>query len=184
MMGEAILGPRLFQPWRDLLYAQGADSTCMPSLLPAERWPALLRQLYSTLQPGERVAMTVWGDLDTCPIFCALDAILREVGASGAAAKLAAPFRVGNAAVVERLVRDAGFTSVNIDAHKLDLVLEGGLGQALAALAETPASDDVAALPDSARVGLVAAAERHLSMLGDTGAVRAPMLAHVAVATR
>jgi len=183
-MGDDILGQRLYRPWRDLLAASGAESTCMPSLLPAEQWPGLLRQLHGTLRPGERVALAVWGDLDTCPIFRALDAILREVGAAGAADKLAAPFRAGDAAAIERMVRDAGFAGCKVEARKLDLVLEGGLGQALALLAETPAGDDVAALPDAARVGLVAAAERHLSMLGDAGAVRAPMLAHVAVATR
>jgi hypothetical protein len=183
-MSEEILGPRLYKPWRDLLAQTGADSTCMPSLLPAEHWPALLAQLHSTLKPGERVAMAVWGDLDTCPIFRALDAILREVGAVQAADKLAAPFRAGDAAAVERLVRAAGFASVKVEPKKLELTLEGGFGQALAALAETPAADDVAALPDAARVGLVGAAERHLSMLGDMGAVKAPMLAHVAIATR
>jgi SAM-dependent methyltransferase len=78
--------------------------------------PAALAEMRRVLRPGGRLAASVWAKLDGSPGFVALvGALERHVGVA-AANNRRAPFALGDAGAVERLVREAGFRDVFVAA--------------------------------------------------------------------
>jgi ubiquinone/menaquinone biosynthesis C-methylase UbiE len=143
-----------------------------------------LREMRRVLRSEGRIALAVWGTIEECPAFAALHAIACEVLPAEVADLLRVPFSGPGGDALAKELSSAGFQSVAVARHSLDVTFEGGIAQALAALQATPVAPHVAGLPDAMRVALVAAAERHLSLLGSGGSVSAPMVAHLATAGR
>jgi len=145
---------------------------------------AALREMHRALRARGRLAVAVWATLDECPIYRALHAIACEVLPRETAQLIELPFSFGGPDALKGALAQAGFLAVRVERRELPLVLEGGFAQALAVFQATPVGPAIAALPDEARVRMVAAAERHLSLLGEAGAVKAPMASHLALAVR
>lgn len=111
-----------------------------------------LAELHRVLRPGGRIALSVWGRREAVPLIArAQDCIARLLPAP----KVARPsvFRLGEPAVLEALLRDAGFGAIRIEAHTLRcrfadadtywqafLDLAGGAAESLSRLPEATQS--------------------------------------------
>jgi ubiquinone/menaquinone biosynthesis C-methylase UbiE len=76
--------------------------------------PAGLAEMRRVLKPAGRLAVSVWGQLAHCPGMAALVAALQRHVGDAAANNRRAPFSLGDAAELERLVNDAGFHDVQV----------------------------------------------------------------------
>ncbi|MBR9911515.1 MAG: class I SAM-dependent methyltransferase [Gammaproteobacteria bacterium] len=67
-----------------------------------------LREMLRVLTPGGRLAVAVWGSLDSIPAIADEVALLERVAGRAAADALRAPFVLGNKSELEQLAREAG----------------------------------------------------------------------------
>src|SRR4051812_6297216 len=71
---------------------------------------AALAEMHRALQPGGRLAIATWTDVESNPFFAVIEALERHLGEE-ASQVLNSPFRVG-AAELGRVVEEAGFGDV------------------------------------------------------------------------
>lgn len=79
--------------------------------------PVALAEMHRVLRPGGRLAASIWAELERSPGFVALVAALERHVGSAAANNRRAPFALGDAGEVERLVHAAGFQNVAVSTH-------------------------------------------------------------------
>jgi len=73
-----------------------------------------LREMRRIVRPGGRVAVAVWGSLDSTPGYAAMASLLNDLFGADIAASVEAPYSLGDAAVIESLCVDAGINDANI----------------------------------------------------------------------
>jgi ubiquinone/menaquinone biosynthesis C-methylase UbiE len=170
----------------DMPFPDGAFDVvlCQQGLQQFPDRPAALREMRRVLAPGGRVALCVWSRVNGSPGMAALvDALQRHVG-EAAANNRRAPFALGDAAELERLVRDAGFT--NIDLRTLAETARFPSPEAFvdAQLASTPLST-LGAITDEAVQAIYHDVRSAVSgYVNARGELAAPMEAHVVIARR
>jgi SAM-dependent methyltransferase len=145
---------------------------------------AALREMHRALKPGGRLVAAVWREIALQPSFAGIDGALRECLPAEAAEPYGAPFRWPSAADLRAALEDGGFEDVVIEEHRLPLVYEGGISQALATLAASPVATTVAGLAAAERAQLWRAGERRLQSLVAGTAIRTQMVSHLAIAIR
>jgi hypothetical protein len=92
------------------------------------------------------------------------------------------PFRWPRAAELEATFRNEGFTSLSVVELRHPLTFEGGITQALSALAASPIAATIAELHPDTRSRLWNAAERRLRPLLAEGQVRTEMVSNLVTA--
>jgi SAM-dependent methyltransferase len=140
---------------------------------------AATREMYRALKPGGRVAAAVWREIDLQPYFAAMDAALRECVPADQAEPYGMPFRWPRAAELEATFRSGRFTNVSVVELRHPLTFEGGIAQALSALAASPIATAIAGLDPDTRARLWSAAERRLNPLLADGQVRTQMVSNL-----
>ncbi|KAB2965341.1 class I SAM-dependent methyltransferase, partial [Zoogloea sp.] len=130
-----------------------------------------LAELHRVLRPGGMIALSVWGRRESVPLISrAQDCIARLLPAP----RVPRPsvFRLGEPAVLEALLRDAGFGAIRIEAHTLRCRFADAEAywQAFLDLAGG-AAESLARLPDAtqARLRNEVAAELISHRCGDEG---------------
>jgi hypothetical protein len=140
--------------------------------------------MYRALKPGGRVVAAVWREIALQPYFAAMDAALRECLPADQVEPYGAPFRWPRAVEVEATFRDGRFTNVSVAELGHPLTFEGGIAQALSALAASPIATTIAKLDPETLSRLWSAAERHLSQLVVEGQVRTQMVSNFVTARK
>ncbi|HVS07396.1 MAG TPA: hypothetical protein VHK65_14715 [Candidatus Dormibacteraeota bacterium] len=140
--------------------------------------------MHRALKPGGRVAAAVWRAIDLQPYFAAMDAALRECVPTDQADPYGMPFRWPRAAELESTFRNERFTSVSVVEVRHPITFEGGIAQALSALAASPIATTIAELDPDTRARLWSAAERRLSPLHAEGQVRTQMVSNFVTARK
>jgi ubiquinone/menaquinone biosynthesis C-methylase UbiE len=156
--------------------------TCQQGLQFFPDRAAATREMYRALKPGGRVAAAVWREIDLQPYFAAMDAALRECLPTDQAEPYGMPFRWPRAAELEATFRNEGFTSLSVVELRHPLTFEGGITQALSALAASPIAATIAELHPDTRARLWNAAERRLRPLLAQGQVRTEMVSNLVTA--
>jgi len=144
---------------------------------------AALKEMHRALRQGGLLVVAVWREIALQPCFAAIDAALRERLGPNAAEPYGAPFRGPGREELRQALADVGFQDVAVDERRLPLTFEGGIAQALAALAASPVATAVAALSDKERAALWEAGRRRLESLVVDGAIRTELVSHLVVAT-
>lgn len=67
-----------------------------------------IREMWRVLQPGGRLAIAVWDALDSTPGYSAVTSLLARLFGDEIAELLRAPYTLGDAGQLEKLLRDAG----------------------------------------------------------------------------
>jgi SAM-dependent methyltransferase len=145
--------------------------------------PAALAEIYRVLRPDGRLAASVWADLEQNPGFTALvGALERHVGVA-AANNRRAPFALGDAGKVERLVRAAGFSDVSARTMVGTARFPSPASFVEAQLAASPLST-LGAITDETVAAVVQDVQEALQPYVGPDGLAFPMHAHVVTASR
>jgi len=158
--------------------------TCQQGLQFFPDRAAAIREMHRSLRPGGRLVLAVWREIAQQPTFAAINAALRESMSPAQADPYGAPFRWPRGDELAAALRGQGFQDISVAEHRLPLVYEGGVSQALATLGASPVATIVAAMTESDRARLWQAGERHLQSLVQNGEVRAHMVSNIATARK
>jgi ubiquinone/menaquinone biosynthesis C-methylase UbiE len=158
--------------------------TCQQGLQFFPDRAAAIREMDRALKPGGRVAAAVWREIALQPYFAAVDAALRECLPTDQAERYGMPFRWPKAAELEASFQNERFTNVSVVELRHPLTFEGGIAQALSALAASPIATTIAELDPDTRARLWSAAERRLTPLLAEGQVRTQMVSNLVTARK
>jgi SAM-dependent methyltransferase len=158
--------------------------TCQQGLQFFPDRAAAIREMHRALKPGGRVVAAVWREIALQPYFAAMDGALRECLPADQAEPYGAPFRWPRGVKVEAAFRDGRFTNVSVVEVRQPLTFEGGVAQAISALAASPIATTIAKLDAHTRARLLSAAERRLNPLVADGQVRTQMVSNLVTARK
>jgi ubiquinone/menaquinone biosynthesis C-methylase UbiE len=158
--------------------------TCQQGLQFFPDRPAAIREMHRALRPGGRAVAAVWREIARQPSFAAIDAALHACLPAEQAEPYGAPFRWPNANELEAAFREQGFASISVAEVHHPLTFEGGVAQAISALAASPIASVVAQLDAETRARLWSQAERRLTPLVVDGQVRTEMVSNLVTARK
>jgi SAM-dependent methyltransferase len=107
---------------------------------------AALAEMRRCLRSVGRVGIAVWFGIEECPLWAALEAGLAEQWGAEHAAGIRRPFSWPGADALTMAMAGAGFTDVRLSDHTMVMHFEGGVRQAMRAIAATPFAAEVNAL--------------------------------------
>jgi SAM-dependent methyltransferase len=79
---------------------------------------AAIAEMTRVLRPGGRLAVAVWGSLETSPGYAALAALVQQLFGDQVTDVFRAPFVLGNPQVLHSLFADAGIIDAEITPHE------------------------------------------------------------------
>jgi SAM-dependent methyltransferase len=120
--------------------------TCQQGLQFFPEPVAALAEMRRCLRPSGRVGIAVWFGVEECPLWAALEAGLAEEWGAEHASGIRQPFSWPGADALTSAMAGAGFTDVQLSDHTVVMHFEGGVRQAMRAIAATPFAGDVRAL--------------------------------------
>ncbi|HEY5438645.1 MAG TPA: class I SAM-dependent methyltransferase [Acidimicrobiales bacterium] len=145
--------------------------------------PAALDEMRRALRPGGHVGIAVWCAIEDCPPFAALAIALGQVlGTETADAYEAGPWGFSDTDSLAQLVKDSGFTNVQVRRYELPLVFDGGPGQLLLTLRATSVATTLAQLPVADLEALAAAVEEATLPITFDGTVRSHAMSNILTA--
>jgi ubiquinone/menaquinone biosynthesis C-methylase UbiE len=140
-----------------------------------------LREMKRVLVPGGRAVVMVWREIDRAPGFAVLAAALGRTISADAEALMRAPFALGDAGELARLLESAGLRGCAIDAEIGNVRFSSGAMFVGSYIGGSPLAAIVAAAPEQAYEQLVREVERALDPLTQRGSLRFPIEAHLAL---
>jgi 2-polyprenyl-3-methyl-5-hydroxy-6-metoxy-1,4-benzoquinol methylase len=143
---------------------------------------AAVAEMRRALKPGGQLGIATWTSVESAP-FGALVEALRNHLDDDAASVMKSPFVVA-AAELERLIAEAAFHDVEVRVEEMECTWASPPGEfADRAIACGPLAPRYAQAPEAARRAVAAEVEERLAPFATAdGAVRMPMVSHVALA--
>ncbi|MEZ4455081.1 MAG: methyltransferase domain-containing protein [Gemmatimonadales bacterium] len=156
--------------------------TCQQALQFLPDALAALAEMHRVLEPGGRLAVSVWQAGAACAPFHAIQRALQDAGQPDFAELMRLPFPHWSGDDLGVRAREAGFGYVQVHEECHDLVLPGGVPEAIGLMMATPIGPMVAGLPEADRRAILASAERAFAPLAKDGVVRGPMTSWILIA--
>lgn len=165
----------------DLPFADGEFDVviCAQTLQFLEERPRALEQMHRILEPGGRLAVSLWCDIRENPYFRALvDAITENIGPETAAG-LRAAFGLSDAHAIRALFAEAGFRNVDAMVERLDLDLPKPRDFVPRHVSATPMSAGFQAASEEARLAVVREMSEQLAPYETKDGIRVRFSTHV-----
>jgi len=158
--------------------------TCQHGLQFFPDRPRALAEMRRAARPGARLGLAVWTAIDESPVFAALARVVdRLLGPEAGATYRGGPWGLSDGGELEELVRDAGFTDVQLRREVLPVWFDGGPAQVVSTLAVTALASRLASLDPGERERLAAAADEELGQFAADGRLGSETVANIALAT-
>jgi ubiquinone/menaquinone biosynthesis C-methylase UbiE len=158
--------------------------TCQQGLQFFPDRSAALKEMHRALKPGGRLAVAVWSSVNRQPYFAAVYAVLTEALSAEKAGPYAAPFQWPSADQLKAALERASFKGVRVEERRLPLIFEGGVDQALSALAASPLATTIAEMAEKDRRRLYELAAERIEPLKTKEGVRTEMVSNIATALK
>jgi ubiquinone/menaquinone biosynthesis C-methylase UbiE len=157
---------------------------CAQTLQFLEDRPLALAEIHRVLEPGGRVAVSLWCSIERSPYFHVLvQAITKHVGAETAAG-LRAAFGLSDAEAIRALLTGAGFRNVKATVQEFDLELPVPEEFVPRHVSATPMSAGFSAAPEEARRAVVHDVSEELLAYRTTQGIRVPFGTHLLMGIR
>ena len=143
---------------------------------------AALNEMRRALKPGGQLAVAVWSHIEDNAFYAALHSALRESVPIDLADRLLGPFSWPDIQALKDAIEAGGFREVRVRRVIMPLTFEGGITQAVRALAATPLAPSLATLPEGTQLKVNAGIDAHLAPLLRDGKVSANMTSNLAIA--
>jgi ubiquinone/menaquinone biosynthesis C-methylase UbiE len=140
-----------------------------------------VREMKRVLAAGGRAVVMVWREIDRAPGFAVLAAALGRTISADAEALMRAPFALGDASELARLLEAAGFSECTIRAETGNVRFASAEKFVRGYIGGSPLAALVAASPAPAYEELVREVERSLDPLVEQGSLSFPIEAHLAL---
>jgi len=142
-------------------------------------------EMARVVRTGGRVWAAIWGAIETCPPFAALEAAIRAVMGDAAADRYrGGPWGLADGARVATLFENAGFRDVRVEQRRVPVTFEAGVEQLWRSLAASGIATDIDALDGAQRRALQAAVTDQLSPLVRNGQVESETVSNIAIAVK
>lgn len=141
--------------------------TCQQGLQFFPEPDAALAEMRRCLRPSGRVGIAVWFGVEECPLWAALEA---GSPSNGAWSTLRASAGRSAGRALTSAMTGAGFTDVHLSDHTVVMHFEGGVRQAMQAIATTPFAAEVNALDAVDYERMMHTVMRHLGRSADLDA--------------
>ncbi|MDH3891846.1 MAG: class I SAM-dependent methyltransferase [candidate division Zixibacteria bacterium] len=109
---------------------------------------AAVGEIYRVLRGGGEVVATTWRPVAECQFFGAICRALEDIREPAIADMMRIPFDVMPGSELPPHFESAGFVNVQLDRQEMDLVLDGGIAQAIKVSYSTPIGPKLKELPD------------------------------------
>ena len=144
--------------------------------------PKSLQEMHRVLLPQGHLAICSWASIDVNPFNQVISAALGRHVSEDAASRILAPFSLGDAKVLSKLITNAGFHDVDIQTKVLNRDMLPPEESIPGYLAATPVAADVLALTEETRSALVSDITEGLSQYQVPSGLSIPQRTHIALA--
>ena len=146
--------------------------------------PAAASEMHRVLRNGGRVMASIWRPVDECDLFSVLCEALTSVDESGLAGALRAPSDLLSASDLSAMFEAAGFESVAIEQHSMDLVVDGGIEHAIEVVYATPIAPQLQEFTDEKRKAFQEELATRFTALGNGGTTLGKLASSILVAEK
>ena len=145
---------------------------------------AAAKEIYRVLSDGGQSVVTTWCPLDDCQFFGTMRDALNAVGEIETAEMISVPFDMMPGDELVSHFNSAGFQNVKLERQEKDLILEGGIEQAIKVPYSSPVGQMLKELPEDRQEIFNSKFAELLNELSDDGFNMGRMVSHVLSATK
>lgn len=142
------------------------------------------KEIRRVLIEGGQAVITTWCPLDDCQFFGTMRDALNAVGENETAEMISVPFDMMPGDELVSHFNSAGFENVKLEKQKKDLILEGGIEQAIRVPYSSPVGQMLKELPEDRQEIFNSKFAELLNELSDDGLNMGRMVSHVLSATK
>jgi ubiquinone/menaquinone biosynthesis C-methylase UbiE len=141
--------------------------------------PAAAKEIHRVLCDGGKVIVTTWQPVAECQYFGVICSALAAIGEGEMADMMRVPFDFMPEEELTAHFESAGFVNVKLKRQELDLVIDGGLTEAVEVAYSTPIGPKLIALPDKRQAEFRETFAELLNKLGNGGDTMGCMVSNV-----
>ena len=145
---------------------------------------AAAREIHRVLRPRGLVLLSIWCSVDECVFFGWICQVLAEIGEPEIEAMMRLPFDPSTSTHLSSPFVEAGFAEVTVERRTSDLMMPGGVSEAVVTAYATPIGPKLAALPEQQRDAFHDGLRREIEAGSPDGVTMGRLVAHVLKAVK